>query len=190
MITHKFFLPALVLALMSGAAVPAYAATDGAKTTKTSQVIADMKPVSTADFVKKASAGDMYEIQASKIILNTDGTSDPAREFAQQTIAAHTDISNDLKETLGESKADVAPAKALDSMQTADIKELNSVKGDPAKLSMEYLEKMSMFHDKAVMLYENYSVNGTDPELKQFAMSTLPVVKAHNEHLKGLEISK
>lgn len=184
----KLVLPAITAALMCGAALPVYAETQ--KATKTSEVIADQKPVSTTDFVKKASAGDIYEIQASKIVLDTEGTSDPAREFAQQTIAAHTDISNGLKETLGKSKANAAPSKSLDSMQQQDLKELSNAKGDPAKLSSEYLMKMSAFHDKAVMLYENYSVNGDDPELKQFAMATLPVVQAHNEHLKGLEISK
>ena len=185
---RKLLLSAAVLATLGMAAQPAIAA-DTKATSKTSDVIADKKPVSTSDFVKKASMGDMYEMQASQIVLDMEGTTDPAREFAQQTIAAHTDISNDMKEVLGKAKSGEKPATSLDAELTGKLAELKAMK-EPKELSDAYLKQMSEFHDKAVMLYENYSVNGENAELKQFAGATLPTVKAHNDHLKGLEISK
>jgi putative membrane protein len=186
---HKHLLLSAAVATALSCGMPSAHAATGDKTSKTPVDLTEQKPVSTTDFVKKASMGDLYEIQASQLVLDMDGTTDPAREFAQQTINAHTDISKDLKEELKTAKAGVSPAMSLDAKHQAKIDELKAIK-DPTELSMDYLKQMSEFHDKAVMLYENYSVNGENAELKQFAMATLPTVKSHNDHLKGLELSK
>lgn len=45
-------------------------------------------------------------------------------------------------------------------------------------------------HKEAVSLFSDYSKNGTDPVLKQFATDTLPALQAHLDHVKQLKASK
>jgi putative membrane protein len=179
-------LPAMMIALMVGAAMPVHAEAMH-KETKTSEVIADEKPVATPDFVKKASMTDMFEIQSAQIALEKS-TSDPVKEFAQMMIKQHGDISENMKKTLMESKTGLKPAASLDADHAAKIAKLKSLNGP--EFDAEYLKMNSEGHDKAVALYENYSVNGDNETLKALATTTLPMIKAHNDHLKGLAISK
>ena len=42
-------------------------------------------------------------------------------------------------------------------------------------------------HEKAISLFEGYAENGDNQALRQFASETLPVLRRHEERIKGIE---
>ncbi|HEX6838680.1 MAG TPA: DUF4142 domain-containing protein, partial [Polyangia bacterium] len=47
-----------------------------------------------------------------------------------------------------------------------------------------YIHAMVTDHDETVKLFKSQSQNGQDPELKSFAMKTLPTIEKHDDMVK------
>jgi putative membrane protein len=55
------------------------------------------------------------------------------------------------------------------------------VKLEGADFDKEYMRAMATDHDDTVKLFKNQSQNGSDPQLKSFAMKTLPIIEKHDD---------
>jgi putative membrane protein len=138
----------------------------------------DAKPVTDAEFATKAASGDLFEIESSKLAKDL-AKSDEVKKFAEQMIADHTKASKELMEAA--KKAGVGlPAKATDE----HAKLLEKVKGAKGEFDAVYMEAQMAAHKDAVELFTNAAKNAKDPGLKAFAEKTLPVIKAHYEHVQ------
>jgi putative membrane protein len=136
---------------------------------------------STADFVKEAAIGDMFEIESSKVA--TEKARGPAKDFAAQMIEDHTRTSRELKSEA--EKAEVSVPNALDSSTQAKLDKLRDLSGQ--EFSKQYVEDQISAHKDAVSLFQRYGKGGDDNTLKAWASMTLPTLQHHLDMAQNLE---
>ena len=136
---------------------------------------------STQDFVTKVAVSDMFEIQSSKLAAQKGNEN--IRAFAQQMITDHTKTSNELKGLVGKAKAKLP--SGLDAEHQKKLDQLQKLGGD--QFDTAYASMQVQAHEEAVKLFEAYSSNGDDAQLKSWAGKTLPTLKEHLQRAKGLK---
>ena len=137
----------------------------------------------TADFVHRASEGNMFEIETSKLALTKSSVND-VKNFALTMVTDHTGTGDQLKKVLASSGTGLAPA---DKLEDEHQKTLNGLKAvPPASFDGLYIQAQGKAHDDAVSLFTSYAENGDDTELKKFAADTLPALKKHQDMLHSL----
>jgi predicted outer membrane protein len=72
----------------------------------------------------------------------------------------------------------------LDAQKTAMLNQLASTSGP--QFDRLYGQAQRMAHQEALALYTNYSQNGTDPGLRQFAASVIPHLEHHASDAQSL----
>jgi putative membrane protein len=138
-----------------------------------------------AEFAVEAANGGMAEVALSKIAQ--DKATDPkVKEFAKQMITDHTKANDELK-TLASSKNITLPTAPNEEKQKAAA-ELGSKSG--SDFDKAYISQMKKDHDQTVKLFEDAQKEVKDAELKAFIDKTLPIIKAHAEHVKSLDKTK
>ena len=125
-------------------------------------------------FVEQAAQSDLSEIATSKLAQQKGG-SDKVKQYAQHMIDDHTKTSQQLM-TMAQSKNMELPS-APNREQQRMMAKLEKASGD--KFEREYMRGQVDSHQKAVSLFERQARNGRDPELKQFASTTLPSLREH-----------
>ncbi|WP_131114002.1 DUF4142 domain-containing protein [Lichenihabitans psoromatis] len=133
-------------------------------------------------FAQDASLGNAFEIDESKIILETS-TNPVVRAFAEEMIHDHTIAQAEL-DRLGRRAGvptDIIPGKAQKTL----VDDLGLM--DSPKLDKVYLSDQSKAHARAVALISDYAINGEDPAFRAYARATLPMVLIHQRML--VEIS-
>ncbi len=135
-------------------------------------------PDTPQDFATKAGIANMFEIDSSKLALKMATRAD-VKAFAQKMIDDHTKAGKDFKTALGKTSGVTAPT-ALDDAYQSKLDDLKTkAKGDD--FDNAYISAQKDAHGDAVSLFDNYSKNGTDPALKDFATTTLPTLQAHKD---------
>ncbi|MEX8548442.1 MAG: DUF4142 domain-containing protein [Mucilaginibacter sp.] len=132
------------------------------------------------NFTTQAALSDMQEIAAGKLALKSAKKAS-VKTYAAQMIKDHTKSSAEMKKILATkqftpptpSPADAAP----DAM-------LTGVKG--AQFDTAYMTMMLQDHVKAVQLFQNAAANVQDPDLKAFAVKTLPILQQHLTMAKSI----
>lgn len=157
--------------------VGAVAATANAATTTSAET-----------FVEKAAIGDQYEIAASRLALSRS-RSPEVRQVARQMIADHTANSHQLMAALemNEAAGVPAPPRALDSRHQTMIDELNDAPED--SFDSLYLDQQVKAHQETVALMRGYASGGDNPQLRSLALSAVPVVERHLDHVEMLQRS-
>ena len=137
------------------------------------------------DFVKNASIANQFEIDSSKLALEKSQNAD-VKAFAQKMIDDHTKAGNDLKAALPKSGVDKAYLRdVLDDKHQGMMKDLKDEAGND--FDNEYVSKQVAAHDEAVTLFQDYSEDGENAVLKDFATKTLPTLKMHQDHVNKLD---
>ncbi|MCE6991143.1 DUF4142 domain-containing protein [Dyadobacter sp. CY323] len=138
-----------------------------------------------ADFAVEAANGGMAEVALSKI-AETKATDPKVKEFAKQMVTDHSKANDELK-ALAASKNITLPSASDEEKQkaAADLAGKSGTDFDKA-----YISQMKKDHDKTVKLFEDGQKEVKDAELKAFIEKTLPVIKAHAEHVKSLDKTK
>jgi len=183
MINKIFGAAMLALPLLSAA--PALAQTASPTTPLTPGATAPATaPAAPADlsaadkrFIQKAAVGGLAEVQVAQ--LAEQKTQNPTvRAFAEKMVADHTPNNEQLVK-LAESKG-ITPPTELDAMHQKQMTKLQSLSGK--RFDTTYLKGQEKDHAMMLKTFEAEARNGHDPELKQFAQTTIPVIEAH-EHL-------
>ncbi|MBL0320326.1 MAG: DUF4142 domain-containing protein [Alphaproteobacteria bacterium] len=140
------------------------------------------------DFVHEASVANEFEMEAGKITLEKSQDAE-IKNFAQRMIDDHTKTAHKLTEALHNSKKSHAQATdKLDEKHQKIIKELEGTSGE--EYEKLYIKEQIKAHKEAVSLFTDYSRNGEDPVLKEFATETLPTLSEHLKHAKALNASR
>ena len=142
---------------------------------------AAMAQSKTDDFVKQAATSDMVEIAAAKIALQKGNAAE--KKFAHQMITDHTKTSAELKKLVAGVDSTALPT-ALDSAAQQKIDMLKTAKAGDFSASYDPMQVSA--HQDAVTLFQDYSENGDNPKLKQWAAKTLPALKHHLEMVQSL----
>ena len=133
----------------------------------------------TQKFAKTAAITDMFEIQAGQ--LAQEKVQDQAyKDFAQMIVRDHTNTSNELKSM----NIGVPLPQILDSIHKTKIDKLNSLLG--AAFEDQFKTGQVEGHKQAVAEFEQYAKRGDNPQLKQWAQTTLPTLKTHLQHAEAL----
>ncbi|KQS30645.1 DUF4142 domain-containing protein [Dyadobacter sp. Leaf189] len=156
------------------------AVADSATTDSASAVAED-----DAEFAVEAANGGMAEVALSKI-AEEKATDPKVKEFAKQMVTDHTKANDELK-TLAMSKNITLPAAPNEEKQKA-ASDLGAKSG--SDFDKAYIAQMKKDHDKTVKLFEDAQKEVKDAELKAFIDKTLPVIKAHAEHVKSMDKTK
>jgi putative membrane protein len=138
-------------------------------------------------FVDKAATGGMAEVKLSKLAMDK-AQSTEVKQFARKMVEDHTKANMELKQ-IAEKKSIAVPT-ALDEKHQKAYDKLTKLTG--ADFDKEYMATMAMDHDDTVKLFKEQSQNGQDPELKSFAMKTLPILEKHDDmaHMDRNQVEK
>jgi putative membrane protein len=138
---------------------------------------------SAADYVAKAGAGDMWEIESSKALL-ANSKRDDVKAFAQMMIDNHGKSTAKVKAAAGAASIDIAPPKLAPDQQRM-LDEIK--KADAAAIDAVFLRHQKTAHDAALALHRAYATNGDTESLKKAASEIAPVVEAHIAELQKLD---
>lgn len=138
-------------------------------------------------FALSAATGGMMEVEAAGLALKRS-KSKIVKDFAAMMQNDHKLANDELKK--------IADAKGLQLAQTlpeemaSHISEMNSL--EDRAFDVQYMRMMINDHVKTMQLFTDGS-RLADPELRAFALKTLPLIRKHYEYAlkigKGLNIS-
>lgn len=184
------------VAALSLAACGKKAETEGAATPAEQAMTPDANPVATvptpaneataADFVPKAAASDMFEVELAKVAQKR-ATSAEVKKFAGEMITAHTKTTADLKKAIADSGQTLAPPATLPADLQAKIDDLSKV--DAKDFDKNYMDNQVDAHQSALNLMQRYAEDGDVPAIKAFAAATAPAVQKHYDMAKTLRDS-
>lgn len=133
------------------------------------------------DFVDAASAKGVAEVEAGKL-AQEKGVAADVKAFAQMMVSDHTAANEKLKAIAQQKKLEVSSYPQLMDKAKAMILELRSAKS----FDQAYANNQVKAHEATIALFEDEASNGKDADLKAFASSTLPKLKAHLAEAKKL----
>ena len=139
--------------------------------------------VSTEDFVKKVAISDMTEIQSSQLALSRSPDAD-TKPFAETMVKDHQQTSSELKTLIDSGKVHASLPVTLDAEHQKLLDDLKAKQGK--QFDQAYDRMQIAAHEQAVALFEDYARNGDNPDLKSWAMKTLPHLQEHLAMAKRL----
>jgi putative membrane protein len=127
-------------------------------------------------FLNKAAKDGMREVHMGQMAVQ-QGQSAEVKKLGSMIVADHTKANNQLMEIA--SKRGIKPdtRHKMDKMSKRDMENF-----DQAWLGM-----MVNDHQQDIAAYQRQAQNGNDPELRNFAKKTLPVLQ---KHLKAVEAAQ
>jgi putative membrane protein len=183
---RQFLTVGAALAALSVAACNKPADTKGAATPAEQAATPDANPAATVptpsneakapDFVAKAAASDMFEVDAAKIAQKRATNAD-VKKFAGEMITAHTKSTADLKKAIADSGAAITPPAALPNDLQGKLDDLN--KADAKDFDKNYMDNQVDAHQAALDLMQRYAQDGDVAQIKAFAAAPAPVVQQH-----------
>lgn len=141
-----------------------------------------MEAPASADYVRMAAAGDQYEIQSSRLVLETSQDAE-LRRFAQMMVDHHTLTTQSLM-TAVQREGLPPPAATLDPPKAEMLAALRAATG-PERDRL-YREQQLAAHREALQLHARYGANGPDGALRTNALAAVPVVSRHYNTITGM----
>lgn len=139
-------------------------------------------PHADSDFLKQAAQSGHAEIEGSQLAI-TKATNPEVKAFAQKVAEEHTQAGAELS-ALAHSKG-VILADGPSIAQKAKLKLLAHREG--ASFDKHYVDSVGVkAHQDAVKLFQKASDEAQDPEVKAFAIKTLPVLQHHLDMSRDL----
>jgi len=168
----RFAMRALVVmcaAVLAAAALPA----DDKK--------ADNKPLTDQEFVMKAAAGGMHEVELGKV-ASTNAMDPEVKKFGERMVADHTKANQDLMTVAKQANINIPTALPADKQK--ELEKFRALKG--ADFDRAYMAHMVKDHDEDVALFTRASKDLQDPGLKGFATKTLPTLQDHQKQARQI----
>jgi putative membrane protein len=168
----------LVAGVLLGAQVPGQAPLprEAAAVTQAAAQAADQA------FVTEALKAGMAEVEHGKL-ASQKATNAKVKAFGQQMVTDHTKAGDELK-TIASAKQITPPTSMDPKHQTAHDK-LMKLSG--AEFDRAYMADMVTDHQKAVADFTAEANSGTDPQVKAFAVKTLPTIQGHLKMAQELQ---
>jgi len=148
---------------------------------KDSTTMAMMLDKADEEFVVKAAAGGMEEVELGKL-ANEKGQLKEVKEFGEHMVKQHSMANEELKALAMKKKITIPDSLDMDAKKTKE--ELMKLKG--REFDKKYMNGMVDDHKKDISEFENAANNAKDPEIKAFAEKALPMLR---EHLQMAQIA-
>lgn len=133
-------------------------------------------------FVMDVAATNMAEIELGKVAADKASNS-RVKDFANRMVNDHTKAGADLK-SLADSKH-ITLAAMLDAQHTTLRDKLAGTSG--AAFDRMYIDEMVKGHQAAVEKFRKESTSGADPDVKAWALKTLPTIEEHYKMAQDLQ---
>jgi putative membrane protein len=128
------------------------------------------------DFVAQANLGAPFQIDSGRV-AEKGATTSAIRDYAHLMVVTHIPVVDALNRILARKNIE-APANTL--LHGAYDTMVASLKADRgASLDRDYLQGQVDYQKGNEALFRNEILNGSDPDLKQFARATLPKIVDH-----------
>ncbi|MBK3868125.1 DUF4142 domain-containing protein [Pseudomonas stutzeri] len=134
------------------------------------------------NFVDEASAKGIAEIETAKMALQK-GTSEDVKQFAQMMIDEHTQANQKLAQLAQQKNLEMSDEAMLMDKAKAMILKLR----DGENFDEAYANNQVVAHEQTIELFRDYIESGKNPDLKQFAQTTLPKLEQHLQSAKELQ---
>jgi len=125
--------------------------------------------------------GGLTEVELGKVAAQK-GASDGVKQFGQKMVDDHTKANDQLKEIA--TKENMEMPTTLDSKHQSRVDKLSKLSG--AAFDKAYMKDQLKDHEQDVKEFQMEAQNGHDPNIKQFATTTLPVLQEHLNMVKDL----
>jgi putative membrane protein len=158
------------------ALVLAFVATAGAQQPKDED-----KPLTDAEFVKKAASANMHEIELGKIAKER-ATDPDVKKLAEKMVTDHTKVLDDLKELAKGENIPVPEMMSDEHKKHVDM--LRDYKG--TDFDKTYVKHAVEDHEASVKLFTKAGRELKNEKLKAFAEKTLPAIKDHLDMAKKI----
>ncbi|WP_191486469.1 DUF4142 domain-containing protein [Pseudomonas sp. FEN] len=137
-----------------------------------------------AQFIDTASAAGIAEVESSRLAIQKTSATD-INSFAVEMIKDHTDANRDLKAIAAHHNLPMAPeAEILDRARKLILQVQEGESFDIA-----YVANQIKAHEDAIQLFKDEAESSESPELKAFAIQTLPKLQMHLDMARKLEMS-
>jgi len=133
-------------------------------------------------FAKDAALGGMAEVELGKLAAQK-ASNDAVKQFGQRMVDDHSKANEHLKQMA--SKSNIEVPEALDSKHQSRVDKLAKLSG-PA-FDKAYVKDQLKDHERDVDDFKSEAENSSDPNVKQFAMQTLPTLEEHLSAVKDFK---
>jgi putative membrane protein len=138
----------------------------------------------TTDFIAKAAATDAFERDAGRLAEKRSATAD-IRAFGAMMVKDHTMTTDKLRQVLVK---DHLPIPKDPSPNPDQAKMMADLTASPKRaFDKAYTHSQVVAHKAALMVMQDYAMNGDNPDLKKLAADTAPLVQHHLDMALKLE---
>ena len=133
-------------------------------------------------FAQKAATGGQAEVALGNLALQK--ASDPkVKEFAQRMVSDHTNANQQLQQIAGKKDLDLPTMVPTEAQEEQD--KLSKLSGKA--FDKEYIRYEVQDHQQDVQDFQKAQSDVSDPDLKQFASQTLPIIEQHLKLAQQIE---
>ncbi len=140
-----------------------------------------MMKSSDAKFAMKAAQGGMAEVQLGQLAAQK-ATNPDVKAFGQQMVDDHSKANDHLKAVA--SQENMTLPTTLDAKDQALYTKLQGLSG--ADFDKLYVKSMVKDHQEDVKQFQKEADKGKDPQIKNFASETLPVLQQHLSKIQSI----
>lgn len=128
------------------------------------------------DFVMMAAMSDMFEIQTGQMAQKQSANAG-VQQFGAHLVKDHSASTEQLTAIANAGQLQAAIPAQLDQRHQAIVDSLSDAKAEG--FDAAFLQAQVQAHKEGIALFESYSQNGDNEQLKAFATKGLPVLKQH-----------
>jgi putative membrane protein len=125
-------------------------------------------------FIDEAAKGGMAEVQLGKLAAEK-AESPQVKQFGQRMVDDHTKANSQLQQLA--STKNVTLPQDIDRSHQHEYDRLQKLSG--AQFDREYMKHMVSDHKKDVKEFQKTAKSAKDPDVKNFAQTTLPTLEDH-----------
>ncbi len=157
--------------------------TTNANTTNTAT---NNTPLSKDDssFVMEAAGGGMMEVEAGQV-AQQQAANQRVKDFGSMMVTDHSKANDELKSYASGHGITLPSSMPADEQKKVD--DLKKLSG--AAFDKKYVSMMLDDHQKDVAKFKQESTGANDPQLQQWAGTTLPVLQKHLDSIQAIKKS-
>ena len=129
----------------------------------------------TRDYIQAAGQSDTFEIMEATTAL-AQSTDPKVRAFAEMMIREHGQTSQALKQA-AERSGLASPMMDVGAGLSPFLAALQSARGQ--EFDRTYWRQQALAHRSALTTAQAYAASGDDPDVRQAAVSAVPIISAH-----------
>lgn len=136
----------------------------------------DQLPIVAADFIALAAVSDLFEINASRLVVER-APSGPVKAAAEMLFAAHTLAARIFPTVIEQAGLAMSTTPTLTSELEAMLDQLTAAA--PEALERLYVEQQIIAHQNAIAGFTTYATSGDNETLRAYAQMMLPALQSH-----------